>query len=89
MARKKRKWKPICSWCRMDLEGPAEDWPWRTPMYGAKDAYAEGLLAGVVVCSPDCPERPDGVEVYKKRPSVDLLKHMTDSERELAIAGTL
>lgn len=61
--RSKRKWEPICSWCREDMP---EDDGWRTPMFSSEGDYAQGFLAGIVVCDPDCPKRPDDAKVYQK-----------------------
>lgn len=87
--RQRTKWEPVCSWCHRDLIGEFQDTPWRTPMYGGEGMYAQGLMARVVVCDPDCPERPPGAEVFRARPSIEALKSMSRADRDLAIAGTL
>lgn len=63
MRRSKRKWEPICHWCKDDM--PSDE-GWRTPLWGEKGSDAEGLLAGIVVCGPDCRDRPPDAPVYLK-----------------------
>ena len=50
--------KPVCWWCKTRIQLDAEN-------RGTDDILGLPAGVGVYVCSPACPERPDGAKVYK------------------------
>lgn len=51
---------PRCWWCHCSLKPMGGDSGFRGEAPGLIE-----LPSGVVVCSPQCPERPDGVRVWR------------------------
>jgi len=50
--------QPVCWWCHASVQLDAAN-------RGSDNTLGLPTGSGVVVCSPACPERPDGAKVYK------------------------
>lgn len=48
--------KPVCWWCKVLI-------PLDTPYRGEAPEIGVSSV-GVIVCTPACPERPEGIKVY-------------------------
>lgn len=49
--------KPVCWWCGISTGFDSG--------YRGSEPLVVALPSGVVVCSPGCPERPEGASVWK------------------------
>lgn len=57
MRRSRKSSRPICAWCGIRIEP-------ETGFRGYTDEYAEFQgTVGVIICTPACPQRPEGAVV--------------------------